>query len=246
VEEYCAVDLWEIIVVGVVVAAGAWVQGGAGFGAALVAAPIVALVEPRLVPGPMIIGLGSLTLLMVIRERHHVELGQLGWALAGRVPGTVIGALAIASLPQAGIDIGFGLLILTLIAGSVWGVRVAITPGSLAVTGTISGISGTATSVGGPPMALLLQHQPGGSLRANLSALFTVGIMLSVAGLVAVGEFGRADLGAGALLCIPAVAGFSASRHAVRILDSGYTRHAVLVISGLSSFSVLIRGIVTL
>jgi len=240
------VALWEIVLVGVAVAAGSWVQAGAGFGAALLATPIATLVEPELVPGPMVVGLGTLTVLMAVRERRHVDVRRIGWAVAGSVPGVAAGALAAAHLPAAGLDVGFGVLLLALLAASARGVRVAVTPRSLAVGGAASGLSGAATALSGPPMALLLQHQPGARLRADLSVLLTVAALLSVGALAGVGELGRHELVRGALLSVPAAAGFLASGHAVRTLDAGRTRVAVLGVSGLAAGTVLVRGLAAL
>ena len=44
-----------IIIAGLVIALGALVQGAVGYGMALVAAPLLALVDPRLVPVPLIL-----------------------------------------------------------------------------------------------------------------------------------------------------------------------------------------------
>jgi len=237
------VPYWEVAIVGAAVAAGCFVQGGAGLGAALLAAPVVLLVEPDLVPGPLILALSTMTIGMTYRNRHHLDLSGLWWAVAGRLPGTALGAVAVAVMPAAGLDIGFGVMILVLVVASLTGVHVPPTPSNQLLAGGLSGLSGTATSVGGPPMALLLQNELGPRLRANLAAFFAIGTLTSIGGLVAVGEFGLRELRAGALLAIPAMGGFWISGSVARFLDAGRTRHAVLVISAASSLVVLGRGL---
>src|SRR5690606_39990084 len=45
--------------------------------------------------------------------------------------------------------------------------------------GMVSGTTGTAAGIGGPPIALLYQHRAGPVVRSTLSATFLVGTVLS-------------------------------------------------------------------
>ena len=63
---------------------GAWVQGTIGFGVALVAAPLLVLVDPGLVPGPLLAAAVPLNLLVWYREREAVESGGLRWPILSR------------------------------------------------------------------------------------------------------------------------------------------------------------------
>ena len=89
------------------VAFGAAVQGAVGFGMALLAAPLLVLIRPELVPGPLLINGLALTLLVARRERDSIDLFGVKWALVGRVPGVALGALALATVPVAG-DVAAG------------------------------------------------------------------------------------------------------------------------------------------
>src|SRR5438034_6678902 len=61
---YCGVTPLQVLLAALAMAVGALVQGAVGFGASLVAAPLLVLVDVRLVPGP--IGIASLTLNFLI------------------------------------------------------------------------------------------------------------------------------------------------------------------------------------
>ncbi len=80
-------------------------QSSIGFGIGLLAAPIVALIEPGLIPGTLIMIAMVVTLIVVIREREDIDLHGTGWALVGRVPGTIAGALLLAMLPHRALAI---------------------------------------------------------------------------------------------------------------------------------------------
>ncbi|GAL31149.1 hypothetical protein JCM19239_243 [Vibrio variabilis] len=50
----------------------------------------------------------------------------------------------------------------------------------MGIAGFFSGFFGTSSGIGGPPMALLLQHQEANQLRGNLSAFFVFSSIMSL------------------------------------------------------------------
>ncbi len=87
-----------IIAAGLVVALGALVQGAVGYGMALVAAPLLTLLDPALVPVPLLLLATVHSVLAVIRDGRHADWLGIGWAMLGRLPGTVLGVLAVVAL----------------------------------------------------------------------------------------------------------------------------------------------------
>ena len=100
-------------------------------------------------------------------------------AFVGRVPGTVVGALAVAALPMLFLHVTIGLLVLLGVAVSVWAPRFEPTRRALLVAGTISGVTGTVAAIGGPPIALVYQHATGPRIRATLAHVLPLGTLLS-------------------------------------------------------------------
>jgi uncharacterized membrane protein YfcA len=234
----------ELALASLAVAVGALVQGSVGFGLNLIAAPLLALIDRDLVPGPALAAAFVLTILMTMRERRSVEWRGVGWAFAGRVPGTVLAAAAIASLPERGLGIFFALLVLLGVAISLLRWHPRPTPTTLLGAGALSGFMGTATSIGGPPMALVYQRLAGASLRGTLSGYFVLGSILSIATLAAVGEFGADQLRATAVLVPGVVAGFLLSRLTSGLIDDrGAARAAVLWVSALSAVALLLDAL---
>ncbi len=230
-----------ILVILVIAAVGAFVQGSVGFGHNLIAAPIYVLVDPRLVPGPAIASAGVLVALTMVRDHKGLHLGEVSTALVGRVPGTLLAALAVAVLPTHGLAVFFSVLVLVAVGITASGVSVQPSRPTLLGAGALSGFMGTATSIGGPPMAMLYASQSGRYLRGTLAGFFLVGIGMSLTALVATGSFGLEELRL-ALLPIPGIAvGFAASTHGARYLDAGRTRPAILAVSALSAVSVLAK-----
>jgi uncharacterized membrane protein YfcA len=225
----------DLAVATVVVAVGACVQGSMGFGLGLLSAPLLALVEPDLVPGPVIFASVPLSLLVAWRERASFDLREVRWAVTGRLPGTVAGAFAVAVLPQRGLAALFALVVLGAVGLSVGGWDVRPTTSTLVAAGAASGFMGTATSIGGPPIALVYQHSTGPRLRSILATYFVFGALFSLGSLAAFGEFGLHGLRLGLWLLPGMALGYLLSRRASRYLDRGRTRAAVLVSSSVSA-----------
>lgn len=222
-------------------AIGGVIQGTVGFGLGLFAAPLLLLIEPELVPGPLLLGSGLLTALVARREWHAVRTQDLKWALSGRVIGTVVAAGALLVLSPERVDLLFGVLVLAAVALTAIGLDVRPGPRILLGVGTISGFMGTLTSIGGPPIALLYQRETGPRIRGTLNAFFMVGVLLSIVGLTAVGRFGLRHLLLGAQLMPGIVLGFWLSQQTSTLLDEGLMRPAVLIVSTISALAVIFR-----
>lgn len=231
----------EIAVVTLAVAAGACVQTAVGFGLGLLAAPVLALYDTTLVPGPLLFVMVPLTVLVARRERGALDFQGIRWALVGRIPGTIAGSVAVAVLPEGPLAVLFASLVLLAVVLSLTGWTLRPTTRTLVTAGAASGFMGTATSIGGPPMALVYQRSTGPQLRATLAAYFVVGAAFSLAMLAVVGEFGAEELRLGLLLLPGMLIGYLTSGVLARVLDRGYTRAAVLLFASVSSIVLLLR-----
>lgn len=227
-------------VVGVAILVGAVVQGSIGFGLNLIAAPVLALVDPTLVPGPAIVIAFVFTILLSVRERRDIDLVSVRWAFYGRVPGSIAGALAVAALSPRSLGLAIAVIVLVAVAITASGVSFTPTRNVLFGAGAASGLMGTASSIGGPPMAMALSGSTGAAMRGTLSAFFLLGTVLSVGLLTAVGEFGGRDVVAAVVLLPPLLIGFALSRLVAPHVDGERLRVAVLVVSTLAACSVLV------
>lgn len=231
------------MLIGLVAAVGAFVQAVVGLGLGLLTAPIVALVAPSLVPAlPLWLAL-LISGLMLAGERSHVDWRAIAWALPPRVPGTVLGAWLVASFTEPQIGVALAVMVLIAVGLSVRTVVVPLTPTSLAVAGFVAGASGTATSIGGPPIALLFQRERPEVVRATLSVFFFVGVIISLAGLGLSGSLDRMASELALALAPGVVVGFlvgSASRDRI---DQTTFRRGVLVVCTVSALALLVRSL---
>jgi len=225
------------------VAVGSLLQGAVGFGLSLIAAPLVTLIEPTLVPGPLLLAALVLPLLTARRDRSWVDLRGVSWALVGRVPGSILGATLLASLSPRSVSLAVGLVVLAGVVMTASGIHLRPRRSTLLAAGVLSGFMGTTAAIGGPPIALIYQHAEGPRLRGTLAGYFVVAAAISIAVLAAAGRFGRHDVIAGAAL-LPGVAlGYLASDRLARWVDRGFTRPAVLLVSAVAALVLVVRAL---
>lgn len=234
----------QLILATVLMAVGACVQGSVGFGMGLMTAPLLTLIDPAYVPAPVLMASMPLSAMVAVRERRSLDYRGLGWAFAGRVPGTVAGVAAVALLPDTEMAVLFGVVVLTAVVLTWAGWYFRPTPRTLVTAGVASGFMGTATSIGGPPIALVYQHEEGPRLRSTLATFFVLGATFSIVSLAVGGEVDGHSVALGLSLLPGMLLGFVLSGPVTRHLDRGHTRTAVLVLSATAAVAVIVKEVV--
>lgn len=235
-------------VAGYAVAAGAimlasCLQASIGFGIGMLAAPVVAIVDPGLIPGTLIMVATLVTLIVAVREREAIDLRGTGWALVGRVPGTVAGALLLTALPERGLSLMLAAVVLLGVALTSAGWVPAARRRNVVLAGATSGLLGTATSIGGPPMALVWQRNSGARLRGTMSGFFLVGSVLSLVALAFTGAVDGHTLRMFAILAPASVLGYVLSRYVNRHLDRGRLRRLAIAVSAIGAAVLVLREV---
>ena len=225
------------------VAIGSCVQAAVGFGLGLIAAPLLFLIYPPLVPGPLMASSIALTLLIAFREREAIDFAGLGFAFAGRIVGTLLAALVWITLPSENFDFVFAGLVLLGVALSLSNLRIDPNPATASAAGALSGFMGTLSSIGGPPMALLYQRASGPRIRGTLSAHFVIGALVSLVALTAVGRYGRTEIILSIWLVPAVLVGFAAAGSIRESVDRTGARPFVLGLSILAALGVLYRAV---
>lgn len=233
----------EFVVALALATVGSAIQGAVGFGLAVVSAPVLLMMNSHsvFVPGPLLIAAMLLTVLIAHRERSAVVPREVAIATVGRVVGMLPAAYALSVLSQAQYNVLFAVLILMAVGLSMSGWHLRPTPGTLLAASTLSAITSTISSVGGPPLALVYQNQRGAHIRGTLSAIFTIGTVISVAGVWWAGKFGVPELIVGLLLAPGVVVGFYLSRFATRHIDGPRIRPLILGFSAVSALSIIAK-----
>lgn len=154
--------------------------GGQGFGTITVG--FVALLAPIHAPVTvLLLGLiaagGGLGL-----DFRSVNRREIAPAVFGRFVGTLPAVFLLSALiGSVALQVAVALVILTGVALSLAGLKVAKTGGTLFAAGFLSGFMATLTSVGAAPMGLIYQNEEARAARGTLNAFFLIGLVFSIA-----------------------------------------------------------------
>nr|WP_091082050.1 sulfite exporter TauE/SafE family protein [Nonomuraea wenchangensis] len=234
-----------LVLGGLAVFVGAVVQGSVGFGLGLVAAPVLTLLDPDLMPGAIQVVNATLPLFTLAVEWRRVDWRGLGFAVLGRVPGSVLGALVIVYVSVYSRGLLVAVMVLVAVALTARAVSVPRNGATITSAGFVSGVTGTATGIGGPPIALVYQTAKGPQIRATLAMFFFLSAVQSLVILAIVGELPGRALSTGATLIVPMLLGFLVSGPLRRYLDGGKVRTAVLVVAAVSAVGLIAQNVIT-
>ena len=220
------------------------IQGVVGMGFAMVSVPILALIHPSLAPVPQLLITLPLTVSMALRERRHIELSGIGWIIGGRIPGAIIGVGLLAVATQQTLDVAIAIVVLGAVAIIASGIHVKRSPVSEFGAGLLSGVSGLIASIGGPPLALLYTKDDGPTIRSNLAAIFTIGLMITISARFFSGNISLADVRVALILFPALVAGYVVSLRFKNRVSQPFVRGVILVLSLVGAMGLLIRALV--
>lgn len=233
----------DLLIMASVVLIAAFIQGATGFGFALLAGPVIGIVQPALLPGFLLIEMIPLNGYIMWRERSGIDRPGITWVSAGRLLGTFggLGVLVLVTEHQLQLLIGVSTVlavVATLLAPSFDPKRVAFV-----VAGLITGVTETSTGIGGPPLALVFQHRPAPTLRSSVAACFLIGEVISLATLAVTGKIGPDQIRSAVLLLPTVIIGALLSHVVHQRLAGPLMRYTVLGFALLSGLIVTVRAL---
>lgn len=233
----------QLAIISAAVLVGGFVQGATGVGFALIVAPVIGLLHPALLPVCVLVLMLPLNIYVIWRERRAIDKPGATWITAGRVAGTAGGLWVLVALSASHLSIVVGLATIAAVLATL--LAPAFTPGRQAfiASGIVTGITETATGIGGPPLALVYQHQPVAVMRSTVALCFLIGELVSLATLLVVGRVGTLQVVAAAQL-LPALAVGALVSHAVHHrVNPRFLRAFVLVFALVSGLVLLVRAL---
>lgn len=241
--ELLAIEPATFLLAFVVVVVASIPQSLTGMGFGLLAASSLLLIDSSLVPATVII-MGSVVAAgNAVANIGDVHPRELAIALGGRIVGIAIAFMALGLIEdRETFSLLIAVVILSAVALSVINIAPRKADGSLFVAGTVSGITGTITSVGAPPMGIVYQHSCRKEASATLNAYFALGGFLSGIAVWYHGWLGLRDI-LMALALLPGLAiGTWVSRFLRAYADRNF-RPVVLWVCTISATAVIWRTV---
>jgi hypothetical protein len=223
------------------VASGAFIQGSTGMGFALIVAPVLGILQPSLLPVGLLVLMLPLNAAVAWRERAAIDLMGTKWITLGRVLGTFGGLWVLIVLPLNYLNILIG--VSTIAASVATWLAPVFSPGKRAFvsTGVITGITETATGIGGPPLALVYQHMPVATLRASVALCFLIGEVVSLVVLAGSGHLESSGITPMIWLLPALLAGMLLSHRVHKSINGRFLRNFVMVFAITSGVFVLLN-----
>ena len=231
----------EIVIAIVVSAIGAALQGVVGIGFGVVSVPILTILNPDFTPIPQLMLALPLTTTIALLDRRHLDLKGAGWVIAGRFPGALLGALLLGALASRTIDAVIAAVVIAATVTIALGWSVQRTSFTEFLAGVTSGITGTVSAIGGPPVALIYHDSPGATIRSTLSTIFIIGLTINLAALTAFGEIQGSDLRTAAILLPGMLVGLTLSGPIASRFDDRVIRRVVLITAGLAGLGLAMK-----
>ena len=232
-----------VVALGLAVALGAAVQSAVGFGLAVVAAPFVVLAEPALMPGSLLVCGFVLPLWELVRHQRDIDRRILAGAYGMRLLLTPVGAALVVWSGPREIALVVGVMILLVVALSVTRLSVRATVPNALAAGAVTGVAGTAASIGGPFLAMVLQHERPERVRSTLAAFFVLGSTTSLVALAVARELTLGQVAAGAVWVPFLALGVWLGRPLRRLVSTQRMRQGVLTFCTLASVVVILRAV---
>jgi uncharacterized membrane protein YfcA len=149
----------------------------------------------------------------------------------------------VATVSERSLGLTVAIVVLLGVLLTVRSVELPINRITLVSAGVISGVTATATSIGGPPIAVLYQHQRPSRIRSTLAIYFAGGAVFSLVGLAAAGQLSVADVGIAALMLPSLVVGVLIARALRGRMPAGSIRAGVLIVCAASAVLLLVRSV---
>lgn len=232
-----------VLLVVLVSTLGALAQGATGSGYGIVTAPLLLLVSPASVPGPLLVSTVLVMALVVHRHRRSLAAAELGPAVVGALPGIGLGLLVASVLPARTAVLLVGLVVLAGVVAGLLGRAVPATRATTAGAGVLAGVFTVLAATPGPPLMLLRQDAHPDRTRANLSLYFLVVSALTLVTVLLVGGSRAAHWPAVVPLVLGAGAGFWAGRPLLRLVSAARLRRLALALCLLASLSLITRSL---
>lgn len=208
---------------------------------AVVAAPILFYLSPSYLPAAMIIATLGNCVMVAWLYRSHLTFKGLWPAMIWRVPGSLVGAGLLLVISNKLLAILITFVILLALACSYFKAPFGVTRRNLGIAGFLSGVMGTSTSIGGPPMAILMQGEEANSIRSHLSAFFIFSSVTSLVIYLPLGYLGRHELELSLPLLVGAVFGTWCGHRFSQRIKEGPMRVGTLVLCVLAITAMLFQ-----
>ena len=233
----------ELLIANSIVGFAGFVQTTTGVGFAMIAVPMLVLVDLSYAPGPSLFVMLFLSIAMVAGSWKDVDRQGFAALFPGLFVGTVAGSRLLGMLSASAFGLVFGFIVLGALALGRIGLAPRQSPVVNASGGFVSGLMGTISGIHGPPLAVLYQRAEPARARATIAFVFVIASVLSLISLNSAGHFGRDEVLAGLALVPGLAVGFVLASTGRRFISDRMAHNAMLAIAAISALILIGKSV---
>jgi uncharacterized membrane protein YfcA len=226
------------------------VFGLTGFGAAMVAVPILVQFIPLQFVVPMLLLLDLVTTSMVgMRNWNSVSRPELLCLLPFMMVGVALGTTVLAQVESRWLLVSLGLFVLVMTGRALLSASTrteGLSKGWSAPAGVVGGIFSALFGTGGPIYTMYLSRRLPqiDAFRSTIAAVILLSALVRLAAFTSSGLLYQGDLLRSAAFALPfSLIGLAIGSRLRRVISADAVRRALLIFLGASGASVLCRGL---
>lgn len=233
----------ELLIANVIVGFAGFVQTTTGVGFAMVAVPMLVLIDLSYAPGPSLFVMLFLSIAMVAGSWKDVDRQGFAALFPGLFIGTLVGSRLLGMLSASAFGLVFGFMVLGALALGRMGLEPRQSPAVNVSGGFVSGLMGTVSGIHGPPLAVLYQRAEPARARATIAFVFVIASVLSLISLNSAGHFGHDEVLAGLALLPGLAVGYVLASTGRRFISDRVAHNAMLAIAAISAIILIGRSV---
>ncbi len=222
---------------------GAVVHGSTGIGLGLVAGPALLAIDPRFVPGPLLLSSILIGFRHVAAERANIDRSTLARLLLGMPVGVVAAIVLLTTVEERTMAIAVGGLVIVAVGALLAGFQLPRTPRFEVLGGAGAAFTAVTAALPGPPLVMTLHDSPGPVMRPTVGASSMAISLTTALSLAVVGRFGSAELLLLAILVPAVLFGLVIARFVRPWLDREFFRPVILCLALAGGAGLILRNI---
>ena len=236
-------SITEYLIALAFLAVGCGVQSTLGIGAALVAGPALTVIDPDLIPGPMLAMVMVVNIRNAVADRQSTDVVAWRRALVGAPVGLGMGVFILAYSDAEALTLLVSSFVLAAVALQLSGLKPPTGITSDYVAGAATAFSSTVAALPGPMFVIFHGHRTPGTVRGTMASFMLFVTPAILVFLAFDGRFGIRHLFLAAILTPGMFLGLLLGKTLRSKISLDRFRGLILSVASLSAAVVIVRTI---
>ncbi len=236
-------SITEYLIALAFLAVGCGVQSTLGIGAALVAGPALTVIDPDLIPGPMLAMVMVVNIRNAVADRQSTDVVAWRRALVGAPVGLGMGVFILAYSDAEALTLLVSSFVLAAVALQLSGLKPPTGIASDYVAGAATAFSSTVAALPGPMFVIFHGHRTPGTVRGTMASFMLFVTPAILVFLAFDGRFGIRHLFLAAILTPGMFLGLLLGKTLRSKISLDRFRGLILSVASLSAAVVIVRTV---